>query len=85
MLEWRQRVDVYKRQVVSIASTVDYKTLIYGKPLISLGQTTLKHKKCVFDINSLQEIEPQMLKAMTEGMTNEQNLNFELHMAQLLK
>ena len=71
--------------VVSIASTVDYKTLIYGKPLISLGQTTLKYKRCVFDINSLQEIEPQMLKAMTEGMTNEQNLNFELHMAQLLK
>lgn len=71
--------------VVSIASAVDYKTLIYGKPLVQLGHTTLFRKGCSYEVNDVNEIEQKMELALKCGMTAEQNKNFELHMAQLLE
>ena len=71
--------------VVSIVSAVDYKVLVYGKPLISLGHTTLQGKNCCYEPQSTEDIEIQMRIAMKCGMTEEQNVNFEKHMAQLLE
>lgn len=71
--------------VVSIASAVDYKTLIYGKPLVQLGHTTLAGKGCSYEVNNISEVEEQLKAALEQGMTKEQNRNFELHMAQLLE
>ncbi len=71
--------------VISIASAVDYKVLIYGKALIQLGHTTLRGKGCSYEVFDVNEIEPQLRIALEKGMTKEQNENFELHMAQLLE
>lgn len=71
--------------VVSIASAVDYKTLIYGKPLVSLGHTTLQKKGCCYEPENIADIEIQLKMAVDNGMTVEQNENFELHLAQLLE
>lgn len=71
--------------VVSISSKVDYTTLIYGKPLVQLGHTTLAGKGCAYEVKRINEVESQLEKALKEGMTQEQNRNFELHMVQLLE
>ena len=71
--------------VVSIASAVDYKVLIYDKPLVSLGHTTLYKKGCSYEPKNVDDIETQIKMAMDNGMTEEQNANFERHMAQLLE
>lgn len=71
--------------VVSIASAVNYKALIYGKPLVSLGHTTLQKKGCCYEPENIADIEIQLKLAVDNGMTVEQNENFELHMAQLLE
>lgn len=71
--------------VVSIVSAVDYKALIYRKPLVSLGRTTLHRKGCCYEPENLCDIEKQLKMAMDQGMTEEQNVNFERHMVQLLE
>lgn len=71
--------------VVSIASSVDYKALIYGKPLVSLGHTTLHEKGCCYEPKDMDDIERQLKLAVDNGMTEQQNANFERHMAQLLE
>lgn len=71
--------------VVSIASAVDYKALIYEKPLVQLGHTTLYKKGCSYEVECKDMIEGQLMTAMDKGMTKEQNENFELHMARLLE
>lgn len=71
--------------VISIASAVDYKVLIYGKPLVSLGHTTLHKKGCCYEPENKEDIESQIIMAVNNGMTEEQNENFERHMIQLLE
>lgn len=71
--------------VVSIASAVDYKVLIYEKPLVQVGHTTLYKKGCSYEVENRNMIESQLRAAMDQGMTKEQNSNFELHMARLLE
>ncbi|MCM1174213.1 MAG: hypothetical protein NC341_04090 [Blautia sp.] len=71
--------------VVSIASAVDYKVLIYGKPLVQLGHTTLYKKGCSYEVDSKDLTEDQIKSALEKGMTKEQNENFELHMGRLLE
>lgn len=71
--------------VISIASAVNYKVLIYGKPLVQLGHTTLSQKGCCYEIQSIDEIEAQLRNALENGMTEVQNENFEFHMEQLLE
>lgn len=71
--------------VVSIASAVDYKVLIYGKPLVQLGHTTLYKKGCSYEVSDKDMVEVQINVAMDKGMTMEQNEKFELHMARLLE
>lgn len=71
--------------VVSIASAVDYKVLIYEKPLVQLGHTTLYKKGCSYEVSNKDMIEDQIKNALDKGMTKEQNENFELHMGRLLE
>ncbi|MDE6568449.1 MAG: hypothetical protein K2K70_12055 [Lachnospiraceae bacterium] len=70
--------------VVSISSAVEYKSLIYGKPLVLLGHTTLSKKGCSYDVESIDEVEHQLQSALEKGMTKEQDANFEQYMARLL-
>ena len=70
--------------VVSIISKVDYKVLIYGKPLVQLGHTMLSGKGCSYEVHDINILEAQLKAALENGMTQEQNVNFERHIAQLL-
>lgn len=70
--------------VVSIISKVDYKVLIYGKPLVQLGYTMLAGKGCSYEVYDIDVLEEQLKAAMEKGMTQKQNENFEKHMVQLL-
>lgn len=69
--------------VVSISSAVEYKALIYGKPLIQLGITGLSGKGCTYMVTKEQMLEEQMELALNNGMTQNQNKNFN-HMLQIL-
>ena len=71
--------------VISIASAVDYKALIYGRPLVSLGHTTLHKKGCCYEPKDKKDIESQLIMAVNNGMTEEQNENFEQLMIRLLE
>ena len=70
--------------VISVASKVEYITLLHKKPLIKLGFITLYKKGCCYEIKDRSQIESQLKKAIEQGMTVEQNRIFESHIAQLL-
>lgn len=70
--------------VISIASKVEYKVLIYGKPLLKLGHITLYKEGCCYEIQDKSQIEPQLKLALKVGMTKGQSQTFESHIAQLL-
>lgn len=63
--------------VVSIASAVDYKTLIYEKPLIQLGINGLRGKGCSYIVDENTTLEEQMKLALKNGMTVRQKENFD--------
>lgn len=63
--------------VVSIASAVDYKTLMYGKPLVQLGINGLKGKGCSYEVSEAAALEEQMISALKNGMTDRQKDNFD--------
>ncbi|MCI8708993.1 MAG: hypothetical protein HFG98_05550 [Dorea sp.] len=63
--------------VVSIASSVDYKTLIYGKPLVQLGIHTLLGKGCTYVVLEKGMLEKQICLALENGMTEEQIEKFD--------
>lgn len=71
--------------VVSVISKVDYKVLMYKKPLIKLGCMTLYKKGCCYEISEKDEMESLIIKALETGVTKEQIRCFELHLAQLLE
>lgn len=76
-----QQADV----VVSITSKADYKTLIYGKPLVQVGQTSLTGKGCGYEVYSGEELEVALENALKYGLTESQRENYNRHLAQLLK
>lgn len=63
--------------VVSIASAVDYKALIYGKPLVQLGITGLRGKGCTYGVFEKKDLEEQVMLALKDGMTEKQTENFD--------
>ena len=71
--------------VVSIASAVDYKVLMYRKPLVSLGKTGLSGKNCVYEVIDKNEIENKVLMAACKGMTMEQFSNYKCFLSFLLE
>lgn len=70
--------------ILSVTSKLEYKVLMYQKPLVKLGRSTLYKKGCCYEISDKTEIEPQVKIALKQGMTDEQNKIFESHLAQLL-
>lgn len=70
---------------VSIASAVDYKVLIYGKPLVQVGITGLKGKGCTYEILKREDLGEAINKALRYRMTEEQQKNYDIFLARLLK
>ena len=70
---------------VSMASAVDYKVLMYGKPLVQVGITGLKGKKCSYEVQERNALEDELNLALQNGMTKEQKENFDVLLARLLK
>lgn len=70
--------------IVSISSAVNYKALLYGKPLVQIGTTCLSRKNCCYETASKEQIEENLVEALENGMTNQQIYNFDTHLAMLL-
>jgi FMN phosphatase YigB (HAD superfamily) len=70
---------------VSISSSTVYRSLILGKPVVLLGYTTLKGKGCSYEAFTVDSIEQQIKEAIHFGYTQEQQMAFERHMAQMCK
>lgn len=70
---------------VCMASAVEYKVLMYGKPLVSVGRSAIQGKKCAYEVKNKNEIETVMREAVNKGMAKAQETNFDIHLAQLLK
>lgn len=70
--------------VVSISSAVNYKVLLYDKPLVQIGFTCLSGKNCCYETKFKEQIEESIVKALEKGMTNQQRDNFDTHLAVLL-
>lgn len=71
--------------VISISSAVEYKALIYGKPLVQLGITGLLGKGCTYVVTEKQMLEQQMISALNNGMTQKQKENFDRFLQILLQ
>lgn len=70
---------------VCMASAVEYKALMYGKPVVSVGRSAIQGKKCAYEVRDRSEIEAVLQEAVQKGMTEEQRMSFDIHLAQLLK
>ncbi len=71
--------------VVSTRSAVDYKVLVYSKPLVSLGRTTLQNQQMIYEVQNASEVQSKIENAMRYGMTKEQKERFNLHLHKLLE
>ena len=71
--------------VVSIASAVDYKVLMYEKPLVQVGITGLRGKKCSYEVARREDLGKEISMALRHGMTMEQKRNYDQFLARLLK
>lgn len=70
---------------VCMASAVEYKALMYGMPVVPVGRSAIQGKKCAYEVRNRSEIESMLQEAVHRGMTEEQRMNFDIHLAQLLK
>ncbi len=70
--------------VVSISSAVEYKALMYGKPLVQIGRSSLTGRKCSYEIVSKEDVGTKVKEAINLGMTKLQKENFEVFIAKLL-
>lgn len=70
--------------VVSISSAVEYKALMYGKPLVQMGKSSLTGQGCSYEIILTAEVGTKMIEAVNLGMTELQKENFEIFVAKLL-
>lgn len=73
-------------QVVStIVSQVSYMSLIHGRACVMLGRNQLTGKGCAYEPRTMDEIEPELQKALERGINAEQDACWKKHVAQLLK
>ncbi|MCM1106135.1 MAG: hypothetical protein NC355_04240 [Blautia sp.] len=70
---------------VCMASAVEYKALMYGKPVVPVGRSAIQGKNCAYEVSDSSEIETALQEAVQKGMTKEQNAAFDMHLAQLMK
>jgi hypothetical protein len=71
--------------VVSISSAVDYEVLLMGKPLVQLGNNSLVTANCSYVAFEENEIEKQMVSAIKYGLSENQKINYDIHMTMLLE
>lgn len=70
--------------VVSMSSAVEYKALMYDKPLVQVGKTGLNGKGCTYELQNRRDLETVILEAVENGMTDTQKRNYDIFLAQLL-
>lgn len=75
----------YADLVVTIVSQVAYIGLIRNKPVLMLGYTQLKNKKCTYEAFARKDIEQEINNALINGLTLQQKELFRLHVAKILK
>ncbi len=71
--------------VITILSQGAYIGLIRKKPVLMLGYTQLKGKKCTYEAFHKCAVETEIKKALSNGFTEYQRRQFKKHTAQLLK
>lgn len=71
--------------VVTILSTANYDATVRDKPVVALGYNWAKGKGFNYEAFEKDKIEQQIKKALTDGLTEEMNYNFLVHIAQSLK
>lgn len=71
--------------IITILSQSAYISLIREKPVLMLGYTQLRGKKCTYEAFKKGNIEKQVSKAIKYGYTIKQKIAFRKHVAQLLK
>lgn len=71
--------------IVTILSQGAYIGLIRKKPVLMLGYTQLRGKKCTYEAFNKNDIEAKIKRALSNGFTDYQRMQFKKHTAQLLK
>ncbi len=71
--------------VTTILSQSAYIALIREKPVVMIGYTQLRGKRCTYEAFSKKKIEVQLKNAIKKGYTEKMRLHFRKHIAQLLK
>ena len=71
--------------VVTILSSANYDALFRGKPVVMLGYNQTKGKGCTYEAFEKDKIEMTIREALENGFTKEQQDNFVMHVAQMLK
>lgn len=74
------RVDL----VATILSQSAYIALIREKPVLMLGYTQLRGKRCTYEAFAKRHISSKILTALEKGYTEKQKTQFIRHVAQLL-
>ncbi len=70
--------------VITILSQAAYIALIREKPVLMLGYTQLRGKRCTYEAFAKRQVPNQILTALEKGYTKEQKAQFARHAAQLL-
>ncbi len=70
---------------VTILSSANYVALIRKKPVVMLGYNQIKGTGCCYEAYEENRIEAAIKEALTKGFTEEQQRNFQTHIAQLVK
>ncbi|MCR5622746.1 MAG: hypothetical protein K6G18_12975 [Treponema sp.] len=70
---------------ITIVSTANYIALIRKKPVVMLGYNQIRGKGCCYEAYEENRIEAAVKEALEKGFTEEQQRNFQTHIAQLVK
>lgn len=71
--------------IVSIASQTSYIGLIRNKPVMTLGYSQMRGKRCAYEVYEKKKIEETMYEALKNGFTKTQKRAFLKHIAQVLR
>lgn len=62
--------------VISMSSAVEFKVLMYEKPLLQIGFSSLWNKGCSYCLKEKELLGELVSKAIEQGMTDEQKINY---------
>lgn len=75
----------FSNLVITILSQCAYIALIRERPVLMIGYSQLRGKKCTYEAFKAKNIELQIKEALCMGYTEKQKDRFKIHVAQLLK